>query len=113
MASNERKDILHDLKQYRKALELEYKMDELRQRKENAKDVLFGSFIGMGFYGVGSLVTYLMNKEGLSTAMGVVFLGLSGISLCYGIKEAILENKEKNDEKELKLLYSEIEKWDL
>ena len=105
----DRKDLLHDLKQYKRSIELEYKLEELKAKRLDTKDTLHATILGSGFYGIGSSISYLLNQKEISAFLGVIFIGMCGLSTYYGIKEAVLYDKEKSDDKELKLIYSELE----
>lgn len=108
--TDNKKRLLNDARLCRRAIELENKLEELKIKKEDAQDVLGGSAIGASFYGISSAVLYLCNQPNISSACGIVFVGLSGIATYYGIKEAVLSDDMSKKEKELKLLYSEYEK---
>ena len=108
--TDNKKRLLNDARLCRRAIELENKLEELKTKKEDAQDVLGGSAIGASFYGIGSAVSFLFNQPNISAACGIVFVGLSGITAYYGVKEAMLSDNVSKKEKELKLLYSEYEK---
>ena len=108
--SDYRRKLLNDARLSIRAIKLEKRLEELKSKKEDAQNVLGGSAIGAGFYGISSAVLFLCNQPNMSAACGIVFVGLSGIATYYGIKEAVLSDDMSKKEKELKLLYSEYEK---
>ena len=106
----DRADLYDDyVNKYKKSIQLEYEIMDIKKKKDNTKNILYSSLIISASYALGYMLLEVFNCKPLATIMSMICGSSIICSIYSAVKYSVLNNIEKNDERQLKLIYSSLD----